>query len=99
MNQILAKRQVLTFAEAARFLRVKRPVLQRLVNEGRIPARKVGDEWRFLRGALEAWLGGVKDYRSALLDQAGAFADDETLPELLKSIYAARGRSEIDPED
>ena len=99
MSQAIATRQVLTFPEAAKFLRVKQPVLKRLVDEGRIPARKVGAEWRFFRGALEAWLSGAKDYRSAVLEQAGTFADDETLPELLKSIYAARGRPEVGPED
>src|SRR5438067_1373039 len=99
MNQTLTKQSVLTFAEAARFLRVKKAVLQKLVDERCIPARKVGEEWRFFRGALESWLAGDKDYRSALLQQAGAFADDETLPELRKSIYEARGRPEVEPED
>jgi excisionase family DNA binding protein len=95
MSQTIQTRQVLTLSEAARFLRIRQPVLQRLVDEGRIPARKIDNEWRFFRGALEAWLSGAKDYRGALLEQAGAFADDETLPELLKSIYAARGRPEV----
>jgi len=99
MSSVVTKRQVLTFSEAAKFLRVKKTVLQKLLEEGRVPARKVGSEWRFFRGALEAWLAGDKDFRSALLEQAGAFADDETLPELLKSIYAHRGRPEVSPED
>lgn len=99
MNRMSPKGPVFTLSEAARFLRVKRPVLQRLVDEGRIPARKVGEEWRFFRGALEAWLSGDPDYRGALLKQAGAFADDETLPELLQSIYAARGRPENGAEE
>jgi excisionase family DNA binding protein len=99
MNQTLTKQPVLTLAEAARFLRVKKAVLQKLVEEGRIPARKVGEEWRFFRGALESRLAGDKDFRSALLQQVGAYADDETLPELRKSIYEVRGRPEVEPED
>jgi excisionase family DNA binding protein len=99
MNNTMTKREVLTLSEAARFLRVKRAILQRLAAKGDVPARKVGEEWRFSRAALQAWLSGRPDYRKALLAQAGAFADDETLPELLKSIYDARGRPEVDSED
>lgn len=99
MSQIIQKHQVLTIAEAAKFLRIRKPLLQTLAEEGRIPARKLEAESRFFRGALEAWLSGEKDYRRALLDQAGAFADDKTLPDLLKSIFAARGRPEAVLED
>jgi len=35
------------------------------------------------------------DGRAILLRRAGAFADDETLPEMLASIYAKRGRPEV----
>jgi excisionase family DNA binding protein len=99
MTQIVTKYEVLTLAEAARYLRVKKPLLEKLVAEGNIPARKVGGEWRFFRGALQAWLTGKPNYREALMAQIGAFADDETLPELLRSIYAARGRAEVDEEE
>ena len=34
-----------------------------------------------------------KDSREILLEQAGAFKDDETLDELLEFIYKERGRS------
>ena len=98
MIKTIPKHEVLTFPEAARFLRIKKPLLEKLVEQGRVPARKLGDEWRFSRSALHAWLSGRPDYRAALMDQAGAFADDESLPELLKSIYDARGRPEVDPE-
>ena len=36
---------------------------------------------------------GFKDSREVLLNQAGAFKDDETLDELLEFIYKERGRS------
>jgi excisionase family DNA binding protein len=99
MNKIATKHEVLTLPEAARFLRVKKALLEKLVQDGTVPARKVGDDWRFSRTALQAWLSGRPDYRKALMEQAGAFADDETLPELLKSIYDARGRPEVEPEE
>jgi excisionase family DNA binding protein len=99
MNKTIPKHEVLTLPEAARFLRVKRGILEKLVDKGRVPARKVGDEWRFSRAALQAWLSGKPDYRAGLMEQAGAFADDESLPELLKSIYDARGRPEVEHEE
>ncbi len=37
--------------------------------------------------------------RLALLRQAGSFADDDTLDELLDDIYSQRGRPEVDAEE
>ena len=99
MSQIITKPVVFTLAEAAKFLRVKKTVLQKLADQGRIPARKVGEEWRFLRGALEAWLTGQSSPRQALLDQVGAFKDDETLMPMLEEIYKARGRPMVEEAD
>jgi excisionase family DNA binding protein len=99
MNQITSKAVVLTLAEAAKFLRVKKSALQKMVDEGRVPARKIGNEWRFLRSALEGWLTGKSDSRNAFLEQAGAFRDDDTLMPMLEDIYKTRGRSIIDGED
>jgi excisionase family DNA binding protein len=49
--------QVLTLSEAAEYLRVPPAELDKLVAEGKVPARNIGGEWRFLRNALENWLG------------------------------------------
>jgi excisionase family DNA binding protein len=49
-------REVLTLSEAANYLRVSEGVLLQLANERRVPARKVGDEWRFSAAALQQWL-------------------------------------------
>ena len=51
-------REILTLAEAADLIRVSRKTLGEMARSGRVPAQKVGREWRFLRSALEAWLGG-----------------------------------------
>jgi excisionase family DNA binding protein len=48
--------EVLTLPEAAAYLRVPEEVLQRMAAEQAIPARKIGEEWRFLRSALQDWL-------------------------------------------
>ncbi len=50
---------VLTMMEASRFIRVSEKTLGIMARDGRIPAKKVGREWRFLRPALEEWLKGT----------------------------------------
>src|SRR5262249_18283609 len=48
--------KILTLAEAAAYLRVPEDVLLKLADEGGVPARRIGGEWRFLRKALDDWL-------------------------------------------
>ena len=48
--------QVLTFDEAKEFLRTATSTLYRLVQNGVVPASKVGGQWRFKKERLEDWL-------------------------------------------
>jgi len=95
MSTTLTAAEVLTLEEAADFLRVATPVLQRLADQESIPARQIDGELRFLKSALEAWLINSNS-RAALLEQVGALSDDETLASLRDEIYAGRGRSETE---
>jgi excisionase family DNA binding protein len=88
------RREVLTLEEAARHLRLPEKEIEELAARGIIPGRRVKDDWRFLRAALDDWLR-TPDYRTTLLEQAGALAHDESLPQLRKSIYKRRGRPEV----
>lgn len=98
--------EVLTLTEAAEFLRLSEPVVQRLALKGRIPSRVAEGEWRFLRSALLIWLAGT-DYRellppppaaphlsdkNRLLAVAGCLADDDTLEAMVEEIYWERKR-------
>ena len=56
--------EVLTLSEAADYLRTSEDALQRLATSERIPARKIGEEWRFFLPALQDWLR-----RSSTLEQ------------------------------
>jgi len=47
---------LLTAEEAAKHLRVHVKSLYRLAKQGKIPARKVGGQWRFHRQTLDEWL-------------------------------------------
>lgn len=48
--------KVMTSIEAAEYLKMHVKTVCRLAKEGKIPAKKVGSEWRFLRPVLEKWL-------------------------------------------
>jgi len=55
-------REVLNLTEAAAFIRVSQKTLRKMAREKRLPCRKVGREWRFLRRgpALMALLRGQR---------------------------------------
>ena len=94
MNEVTKKREVLTLEEVARYLRLPKDTIVRQAAQGTIPGRRIEDTWRFLKAAIDDWLRSY-DSRTLLLQQAGALADDESLPALRKKIYAARKRPEI----
>jgi excisionase family DNA binding protein len=50
--------EVLTVEQAAVLLQVEPDDVSALADAGELPGRKIGDEWRFLRSAVLAWLGG-----------------------------------------
>jgi excisionase family DNA binding protein len=50
--------QVLTLQEAAELLRLPLETVRRSALAGELPGRAFGDEWRFTRAALLAWLAG-----------------------------------------
>ena len=49
---------VLTTEEAAALLRVHINTIKKMCNEGRLPANKVGRDWRILRDELREYLQG-----------------------------------------
>ena len=51
--------EVLTAAQAAELLQADEDAVLALADAGELPGRKIGDEWRFLRRAVLAWLGGA----------------------------------------
>jgi excisionase family DNA binding protein len=52
--------EVLTVDEAAELLQAEPDAVRALAESGGLPGRKIGDEWRFLRSAVLAWLGGAE---------------------------------------
>jgi excisionase family DNA binding protein len=48
---------VLSAAQVARLLDVDEQAVLELAQAGELPARRIGDAWRFSRDAVLAWLG------------------------------------------
>lgn len=86
---------ILTLEETSEYLRLPVETVLNQALKGNIPGRKIEDDWRFLKAAIDEWLR-AKNSRSVLLSQAGAFAGDDSLVQLRDDIYQVRGRSEID---
>jgi excisionase family DNA binding protein len=84
---------VLTLKEVASYLKLSEDKVERQVLQGKIPGRRIEDEWRFLRTAIDEWLRS-HDTRMILLNQSGALSHDDTLEELRSMIYKERGRLE-----
>jgi len=47
---------LLTADQVARYLKVDKFTVYRLVSQKKIPAFKVGSQWRFKRKMIDAWL-------------------------------------------
>lgn len=76
---------VLTLEETSQYLRLPIATILDQASKGNIPGRKIGDNWRFLKPAIDDWLS-AKSSRSILLNQAGTFANDDSIDQLRKSI-------------
>jgi len=64
--------EVLTLSEAARFIKVSEKTMRELAKNRKVPGKKVGREWRFLRVGLEDWLKGYTTERKPRTTPASA---------------------------
>jgi excisionase family DNA binding protein len=91
--------EVLTLPEAAAYLRISVDELLRVVKEQGLPARKIGEDWRFLKTALQYWLStstSETTKKPFWQTHFGALKDDPYLEEMLAEIYRRRGRPEVE---
>jgi excisionase family DNA binding protein len=58
--------QVMTIEELAVYLKIPKSTLYKLVQEGRIPAQKLGKQWRFGKAAINRWLDSEQGNKSDL---------------------------------
>ncbi len=83
--------QVLTLEEAAQYLKVAKPTLYRLLEDGKIPAFKVGNQWRFTKELIDKWLWDQLPKKKNVL-----VVDDEKLISMdLKKIITSQGHEVV----
>jgi excisionase family DNA binding protein len=94
--------EVLDLQETAAFLKASEEDVLRMVREQGLPARQVGEGWRFLKAAICEWLRTGTSPRhpgkEALLAMAGAFKDDPDLDSIVEEAMRLRGRSPAEGE-
>jgi excisionase family DNA binding protein len=87
---------VLTLSEAAAYLKMAEADVLRWVEEQALPARRLGNEWRFLKSAIQQWLAtGTPTWetrKAAILELAGKYRDDSDLEQIVAEAYRQRGR-------
>jgi excisionase family DNA binding protein len=86
--------EVLTLAEAAAYLRLPEEEVERLVHQQDLPGRYTGNEWRFSKSAIQAWLSQPlpKPSKEAVLSRIGSWKGDPDLDEIVKDAFRRRGR-------
>ena len=79
---------VITLDEAVSFLKVSKSTLYKLVESGRVPAKKVGRRWRFSRADLSQWLStpsnGVTEADPVALPATQPIATSGVISDLLR---------------
>ncbi len=55
-NGAKSSEQIMTLQEVARYLGLHAMTVYKLTREGRVPAAKIGGQWRFKRDVLDEWL-------------------------------------------
>ncbi len=57
----------LTLDELAKYLKLSRTNLYRMVQQGKIPASKIGFQWRFNRMEIDDWVTSQRPSAATLL--------------------------------
>jgi excisionase family DNA binding protein len=86
---------VLTLSEVAAYLRLPEADVVRFVEEQALPGRRLGNEWRFLKDAIDDWLRSgpaPKANKEAWMSLAGVWKDDPHLHDYLRQMASMRAR-------
>lgn len=57
-------KEILTAKEVAGYLKIHQLTVHKYAREGKIPAFKIGSDWRFHKKQLERWIKEKSDYNS-----------------------------------
>tara|TARA_R110001599_G_scaffold339851_1_gene559758 strand:+ start:39834 stop:40151 length:318 start_codon:yes stop_codon:yes gene_type:complete len=89
MNNEPETQEVLNVFEAAAYLRLQPKTVRGMAKDERLPAKKVGREWRFLKSSLEQWLSG--DYPEREQRPAGILTNKGNKPCRSLSVVTPTG--------
>ena len=64
-NGVRNTEQIMTLREVAQYLGLHVMTVYKLTREGRVPAAKIGGQWRFKRDVLDNWLESQMHRRAA----------------------------------
>ena len=56
VSELIMQEMLLTTEQVAQYLKVDKFTVYRLVTQRKIPAFKVGSQWRFKKKLIDAWL-------------------------------------------
>jgi len=90
---------VLTLAEAAKYLRVSETAVLQAIDEQNLPARRVGQDWRILKSAIQQWRLAPQTRRTGkavLQSLASVWKGDPSVEPMLAEIYRQRGRPMVE---
>ena len=91
--------ELMTLEEVANYLRVTKKTVYRLLKQGKIPASKVGHQWRFDKASIDEWLkqkSGGADANMLVIDDEEMIRSlfKEALEELRYGVTVAKTGSE-----
>ena len=84
---------VMTLEEVAAFLQVHASTIYRLLKKHRIPAFKLGSDWRFSQDSIERWIA-ARESEYLVADSAQAPADNESQLDRRKSPPRTRSKAQ-----
>jgi len=52
----MSMEELITLKELSKYLKISRPTLYKMVENGKIPALKIANQWRFKRDDISNWV-------------------------------------------
>ncbi len=53
--------EIMTLEETARYLKIGKSTLYKMAREGKIPAVKIANQWRFRKDDVDKWLQEIRN--------------------------------------
>lgn len=58
--------EIMTLEETAKYLKIGKSTLYKMVREGKIPAVKIANQWRFRKDEIDEWWKKVRNKESLI---------------------------------